>query len=64
MPWLDATKRGAARLDYGIKNGGTRVARISIEQDVLAIKAARLGVSATLDSDGKLFAGAGVGVSW
>lgn len=63
LPWLAAKQTGEARIDYGWK-GGTAIARLSIREDLLEVKALYAGVNATLDSDGQFFIGAGVGIKW
>ncbi|MEK6849143.1 MAG: hypothetical protein AABY01_01085 [Nanoarchaeota archaeon] len=63
-PWLAVEQAGELRLDYGIKNGFERVARLTMRGELLQVKALHLGVHATLDTDGAWFAGAGVGWRW
>lgn len=63
-PWLAAQQTGEIRLDYGIKNGLARVGRLTLREDLIQIKGINLGATATLDTDGSAFAGAGVGVKW
>jgi hypothetical protein len=63
-PWFAPEQTGEARVDYGIKNGGVRVGRLTVREDVLQIKAVHLGATATLDSDRDYFVGVGLGVRW
>lgn len=63
-PWLAAEQTGELRLDYGIKNGGLKVARLSLHENLVQIKALHLGVNSSLDTDGIFFVGAGVGWGW
>ncbi len=63
LPWIAVQQTGEARIDYGWK-GGSAVARLSMREDLLEVKALYLGINATLDSDGQYFIGAGVGYKW
>ena len=69
-PWLAARNTGEIRIDYGYKFGSTsgagfnKVARLTIREDLLQIKALYAGVNAALDSDGQGFVGVGVGYMW
>lgn len=62
-PWLAAEHTGEVRLDYGVKRTG-RVGRLTLREDVLQVKAAHIGATATLDSDGDAFVGLGLGMRW
>lgn len=64
LPWLAAEHRGELRLDAGIKNGLSRVGRISLREDLLQVKALHAGINASVDTDGQFFVGAGVGWKW
>ncbi len=64
LPWLAAEQRGELRVDYGVKNGMRQVLRLSLSEDLVALKALHAGVQASLDSDGAAFVGAGVGWRW
>lgn len=63
-PWLAAQQTGEIRLDYGIKNGGVAVGRLTLREDLLQVKGVNLGAGASLDTDGAVFVGAGVGFKW
>jgi hypothetical protein len=63
LPWLAAETRGEAGISYGIKNGEP-AARISLRQNLIQIKAVRLGATATLDQDGDWYAGLGAFYRW
>jgi hypothetical protein len=64
LPWLAFENSGEARIDYGIKSITGTVVRLSVREDVMQVKALHFGANATLDSDGELFAGVGVGFRW
>lgn len=64
LPWLAAEQTGELRLDYGIKNGFIKVARLSLREDLLQVKAFHAGINASIDADGKYFIGVGVGYRW
>lgn len=64
LPWFKPEQTGEVRIDYGIKNGGIRVARLTFREDLLQVKALHVGVNATLDTDGQYFVGGGVGWRW
>ena len=74
LPWLAARQTGEIRLDYGYRNapsfakegwgGFGGIARLSLREDLLQVKALRLGAPAAIYSDGQMFAGAGVGWLW
>lgn len=63
-PWLAAEQTGELRLDYGLKNGMVRAARLSLSEDLVQVKALHLGMHASLDTDGKFFVGAGMAWAW
>ena len=64
LPWFRPEQTGEARIDYGIKNGMAKVARLTVREDLLQVKALHAGIHATLDTDGMYFVGAGVGWRW
>ena len=63
-PLLATEQRGQLWLGYGIKNGGARVGRILLREDLLQVMALHAGVAATVDMDGGYFVGAGVAYRW
>lgn len=63
-PWFSAEHTGEARIDYGIKNGGARVGRLTVREDLIQIKGINLGATATLDTDRDYFVGVGLGLRW
>lgn len=63
-PWIAAEHRGQLWLGYGLADGGQRVGRIHLREDLLQISALHFGGQASLDSGGRWFAGVGVGVRW
>lgn len=63
LPWLAIPHRGEAGLAYGLKNGQPN-ARLFVRQSLLDMKALRLGVEATADQDGEVFAGASLAWRW
>ena len=62
-PLLATQRSGELRLDYGYKNAHP-ITRLTLRADLVQIKAAQLGIAATLDTDGQHFVGAGVGFKW
>lgn len=64
LPWLAAEHRGELRLDAGVKNGLAKVVRLTLREDLLQVKALHAGINASVDTDGQLFVGAGVGWKW
>lgn len=64
MPLLALPKRGEAGVAYGFKPDGGPVWRLYARQGLLDVKAMRVGVEATLDSDGDAFAGASLSYRW
>jgi hypothetical protein len=63
-PLLATEQRGQLWLGYGIRNGGERVGRILLREDLLQVMALHGGVQASIDTDGRYFAGAGVVYRW
>lgn len=61
LPWLAGENSGEIRVDYGIKNGMTRVGRLSLRESLVQVKALHLGGQASIDTDGQYFVGVGVG---
>jgi len=63
LPWLAAENKREVRVDYIIKhkNDTVKVMSLSYTQDLVAIKALDFGVRASVDTDGELRAGVGVG---
>lgn len=64
LPWFRPEQTGEVRIDYGIKNGMAKVARLTVREDLLQVKALHAGIHATLDTDGQYFLGGGVGWRW
>lgn len=63
LPWLAVNTKTEIGLFYGLK-GGEQVIRLQGQQDLLQIKAVRVGATATLDSDGEAFVGVGAWARW
>lgn len=68
-PWAAATQSGELRLDYGYKfdhfaSGGKMIAKLTLREDLLQLKALHIGATASLESDGTMFAGVGLGYRW
>lgn len=70
-PWLALESRGEASLSVGYKYSsrytyGTvqPVARLSVRQDFLQVKALHLGVVGTVDSDRDAYIGVGLSYKW
>jgi hypothetical protein len=64
LPWLATEQTGEIWIDYGVKNAGVKVGRISLRKDLLQVNALHAGINAALDTDGLFFVGAGVGWKW
>lgn len=64
FPLLATEQRGQVWLGYGLRNGGTRVGRILLREDLLQVKSLHLGLNASLDTDGAWFVGVGVAYRW
>lgn len=58
LPWLAVSTKTQIGLFFGLK-GGDQVIRLQGQQELLQIKAMRVGATATLDSDGETFIGVG-----
>jgi len=63
-PWLAIEQRGQLWLGYGLADGGQRVGRIHLREDLLQISALHFGGQASLDTSGAWFVGVGVGYRW
>jgi len=63
-PWLAAEQSGEFRFDYGMKNGGVKVGRFSLHEDLIQVKALHAGINGSLDTDRTYFAGVGLGYRW
>lgn len=61
LPWIAVENSGELRIDYGLKNGLTRVGRLSLRESLLQVKALHAGANASIDTDGAWFVGVGVG---
>ena len=64
LPWMAAESRKEVAVAYGLKNGGMKVLRASLDYDLLQVKAIHAGVAATVDMDGQLFAGVRAAYRW
>lgn len=64
LPWFKPEQTGEARLDYGFKAGRPMIARLTLREDLLQVKALHAGINASLDADGQYFVGAGVSWKW
>ena len=69
LPWFAVESRGEARIDMGykwVKNipAQVLVGRLSVRHDFVQVKGFHAGVNVAIDSDGALFAGAGIGYRW
>lgn len=67
LPWLAPETSGEIGISYGLRGDGhgvKPVGRVVLRQNLLQIKAARLGLNANLDQDGQWFAGVGVWYRW
>lgn len=67
-PLFAVEPRGEARLSVGYRYDGNglvkTVARLSVNYDVLRVKAVTLGAAGSIDSDGRAFLGAGLAYRW
>ncbi|HQS59714.1 MAG: hypothetical protein B7Y56_02950 [Gallionellales bacterium 35-53-114] len=64
LPWFATEHTGEARIDVGIKSTTGTIARLTLREDLLQVKALHAGINASLDTDGQLFAGIGIGFKW
>ena len=63
QPWLAVNTRSEVGVFYGIKSGDP-VLRLHAKQDLLQVKALRIGIVGTLDSDADYFVGIGAAARW
>lgn len=63
LPWIAPSTRGEVGISYGLRDG-VPMGRLSLRQNLLQVKALRLGAQAHLDEDGEWFAGVGVWYGW
>lgn len=63
LPWMAPETRGELGISYGLRDGAP-MGRLSLRQNVLQIKAVRLGAQANIDQDGQWFVGLGVFYRW
>lgn len=63
LPWLAVSTKSQVGMYYGLKRG-EQVIRLEGRQELLQIKAVRVGATATLDSDGETFVGVGAWARW
>jgi hypothetical protein len=63
LPWLAVSTKSQVGLFYGLKRGDP-VIRLQGQQELLQIKAVRIGATATLDGDGETFVGVGAWARW
>lgn len=68
LPWIAVDNHGEAGIGYGMKYSPARgfgpVARITVRQNLLNVKAAQISLQGTLDQDGDAFAGVFVTARW
>jgi hypothetical protein len=64
LPWFAFEHTGEARIDVGVKSAVGTVGRLTVREDMLQVKALHAGVNVSLDTDGQIFAGVGVGYRW
>lgn len=63
LPWMAVATKTQVGLYYGLRGSDT-ILRLQAQQELLQIKAVRLGATATLDSDGQSFIGLGAWARW
>lgn len=63
LPWLAPETRGEMGVSYGLRDGAP-MGRLSLRQNLVQIKSVRLGAVATLDQDGRWYAGVGAFYRW
>lgn len=63
LPWLAVSTKTEVGLFYGLR-GGDQIIRLQGQQELLQVKAVRVGAIATLDSDGETFVGVGAWARW
>lgn len=64
LPWFAFEHTGEARIDVGVKSVAGTVCRLTVREDLLQVKALHAGLNASLDTDGQIFVGVGVGIKW
>ena len=64
LPWFAFEHTGEARIDVGVKSVAGTVGRLTVREDLLQVKALHAGINASLDTDGEIFVGVGVGYRW
>lgn len=63
QPWLAVSTKSQVGLFYGLR-GREEIIRLQAQQELLQIKAVRVGATASLDSDGTTFVGIGAWARW
>lgn len=63
LPWLAVSSKTQIGAYYGLR-GREQIIRLQAQQELLQVKAVRLGATATLDSDGQAFVGVGAWARW
>ena len=73
-PWLGFQQHSEIRMSYGYRydfktapfgeQNTKRVGRLSLTHDFAQVKALNFGVRADVDTDGRAFAGVGLGYRW
>lgn len=63
LPWLAVSTKTEVGLFYGLR-GREQIIRLQAQQELLQIKAVRVGATASLDSDGETFVGIGAWARW
>jgi len=63
LPWVAVSTKSQVGLFYGLR-GRDQIIRLQGQQELLQIKAVRVGAIATLDSDGETFVGVGAWARW
>lgn len=63
LPWLAVATKTQVGLFYGLR-GREQIIRLQAQQELLQVKAVRIGATATLDSDGETFVGVGAWARW
>lgn len=57
LPWIAAENKRQLALGYGYTNGAVRVGRLIFADELIQIKALHMGVTTSIDTDGRYFAG-------
>jgi hypothetical protein len=63
LPWLAPETRGELGISYGLRDGAP-MGRVTLRQNLLQVRATRLGALATIDEDGQWYAGVGLWYRW